>query len=205
MAKPKRRKKKKPLLSSNALIGIFIVLLMVGSGVGLMLGRNPPNQGGGVYNDYTFERGNSGWSTQYEGSTLEFRYLPDMIENLEVSGDALSTLQNTPGFYLTYDPNDKNIQSIEVARLQLERTFSQKLEKYMGVGVVKSSPNYEGFPIITCENASQNVPVVYFKTSNSTGFEYEKNCLHVNFQTGSEVFMLKDRLMYGITGIIENG
>lgn len=194
------KKKKKRLLSGNAMT-IFIILLMMGSGMGLMLGRNSPG-GGGEYNGYSFVRDGSYWTTNYEGKTLKFRYLPTSLENMSLDENAVNTIRNSPGFLLTFNPESEKVQNLELARLQMERTFGNKLGKYIGSGVTKNVSGYEKLPVITCNNATRNTIVVNMQPANETGFEYENNCLNMNYRNPSSILMLKDRLIYGVTGII---
>ncbi|MFW6383157.1 MAG: hypothetical protein ACOCZQ_00780 [Nanoarchaeota archaeon] len=202
MAKPKLRKKKKPLISKNALMGIFIVILMVGSGMGLMLGRNSPNEQGGNYNDHNFVKTQNGYATEYKGEMMEFRYLPDAVDNINVTGQTLEILDNSRALYITFNPDDENIQNIEVARMQIERQF-QKLDKYVGTGIMKNSTAYKNYPGVTCANASQQAPVMLLKSAETTGIEREEGCITLKFSAPAELFMLKDRILYGMIGVIE--
>ncbi|MGM5482255.1 MAG: hypothetical protein ACQESF_02225 [Nanobdellota archaeon] len=205
MAGIRGKKKKKPLIGSNSMIGIFIIVLMVGSGMGLMLGRSPSSTNAAEYNGYTFKRDGAYWSTDYNGNKISFRYLPSSVENISIQKSTTNTIKSSQGFFITFDPDDTHIESLEVARLQMERTFGQKLGKYVGVGVTQNTSSYNKFPKITCSNATSKIPVIYMKSSSDTNIDFADNCLKINFASPAEVFALKDRLIYSVTGIIKNG
>jgi len=58
------------------------------------------------------------------------------------------------------------------------------------------------FPVITCDDASDFVPVVYFKGSNTTNVYVENSCIIAEASNPADIIRIKDRLVYGILGII---
>ncbi|MEK6948680.1 MAG: hypothetical protein AABX34_00555, partial [Nanoarchaeota archaeon] len=62
----------------------------------------------------------------------------------------------------------------------------------------------QNFPIITCNQSTNFVPVIYFKSSNATKVYLDNNCITAEALTQADVIRVKDRLVYGILGIIKN-
>jgi hypothetical protein len=70
-------------------------------------------------------------------------------------------------------------------------------------------------PIITCNDSTENVPVVYFRegsatsttnrtnTTNTTNIHLEGSCIIAEAKTNAGFVMAKDRLLYGILGVIK--
>ena len=59
------------------------------------------------------------------------------------------------------------------------------------------------FPVLSCDDATEFVPVVYFKSGNFTKISLENNCILAEAAAHADVIRLKDRLVYGILGIIQ--
>lgn len=57
-------------------------------------------------------------------------------------------------------------------------------------------------PIITCEDATPVVPIIYFKQSNQTKVSLEENCIIVEARNNIDILRIKDRLLYSMLGII---
>ena len=57
-------------------------------------------------------------------------------------------------------------------------------------------------PIIACDDATPLIPVIYFVESNETKIYKQENCIIAEADTSVDVIRIKDRLLYGIHGII---
>jgi hypothetical protein len=66
-----------------------------------------------------------------------------------------------------------------------------------------TSENEFAKPIITCDNATFYVPVIYFKKSNQTVISLENNCIIAEAYRGEDLVKVKDRLLYSIFGVIK--
>ena len=58
-------------------------------------------------------------------------------------------------------------------------------------------------PIIACNDATLNVPVVYFKHGNATNIHIENNCIIAEASANADFIMVKDRLLYGMLGVMK--
>jgi hypothetical protein len=65
-----------------------------------------------------------------------------------------------------------------------------------------TTENDYNFPVITCRDSTSVVPVIYFKSSNETKVYLENDCIIAESSTQIDFERIKDRLVYGMLGII---
>jgi hypothetical protein len=66
-----------------------------------------------------------------------------------------------------------------------------------------TAENDYNFPVITCEDPTNFVPVIYFRSFNETKVYMEDNCIIAEALRQEDVERIKDRMVYGILGIIK--
>jgi hypothetical protein len=175
----------------------FIAFIMITSVIGFVWqgGTNKVR-----YNGIPFVEEANGWSTKIKGKNLIFNYLPQEVDYINVSPLLAQRLTNTVEIDTTYDVDDPFAEYIA------------KVQYTMGIGlghfevfVVSgfTSENEFAKPIITCENATVYVPVIYFKKSNQTMISLENNCIIAEAFYGEDLVKVKDRLLYAIFGVIK--
>ena len=59
------------------------------------------------------------------------------------------------------------------------------------------------FPIITCDDATESIPVIYFRGANQTAIYEEANCIIAEAKREADFLRIKDRLIFGVFGVIE--
>ena len=57
-------------------------------------------------------------------------------------------------------------------------------------------------PVITCDDATSSVPVLYFVESNETKIYSENGCIIAEAKFETDLLRIKDRLLYERLGII---
>jgi len=187
------RKKKKTNYTAIVVSG-FIVFIMVTSVIGFI--SQGSTSGVQKYNGQKFSPSDTGWTTNYEGNQYTFSYPPGDVEFLEfpqVSYQGLTQID------LTYDPNSSYKEHIAGALFELTNLLATR-----GVFVRPGFTQESEFnlPIITCETATQFVPVLYFSRANKTSVIYDNNCLRIEASTPTVVLQYADRIAYEIMGII---
>lgn len=196
----RRRKEEAKVLSKRNIVGIFIVGIMVLSGLGYMMERS-----GNSTTDYQgrkFEYINNIWHTEIGGSTVRFTFHPSELERLNVSADIIEYLKNVKMFYITFDPNSSLIEDFELFRLELETELPEYFTIYPTTAVTFNTTTYAAFPVITCANATVFIPVVYLTQGEQTDIIGNGTCITLQVKEGYDVPALKDRLMYGLFGIM---
>jgi len=174
----------------------ILVFLMVASGFGVIIGSRASEM---RYGDYKFQTVDNRYVTNINGQEIPFYFLPSQIENLNLSSAVTNKLREAFFMMISFNPEDTaNLQVIEVARFDL----SIHLGKMVYNGVLKEAIDYE-LPIITCENATLQTPVIVFNVSDKTSIDDVDNCIYLNAR-GTDFLALRDRLLYSYYGVIED-
>jgi hypothetical protein len=195
----RRREERKGFLSTKNIIGIFIVAIMVLSGVGYMWDRNTSTN---EYQGHKFSQTTAGWVTTIDGKQLTFSFYPDDLSHLNLSSDAAQYLSSVKMFYIVFDPNDSLVPDFEVARMSLENELPLTKGIYPTTAVTAKDSVYAAFPIASCANATILVPVVYLKSGESTQIIEQGPCIILVARDSYDVPVLIDRLRYGLYGIM---
>ncbi|MBN1156208.1 hypothetical protein JXA85_01200 [Candidatus Woesearchaeota archaeon] len=195
-----RREKKPGLFSTRNIVALFIVAVMVLSGLGYMMERND-SEDAFEYNGYKFDILNNMLTTKVGNMKLTFFSDPRYVDNINISPEILPLLKNSRMIYFTY--NDSDILKEDVALVHY--TIAEPVWKSLNLYVVQAltDENEYNYPVITCANATSAVPVIYFIHSNATGFVLEGNCVIANAFSKSDVYVLTDRLLFGLYGIMK--
>ena len=98
------------------------------------------------------------------------------------------------------DINDTFAEGIALAEYQMGITLSN-FDVFTRNGFTNQT-KYNA-PIITCSDATNFVPVIYFAKGNATKIYMEGSCVIAQAGNHADVIRLKDRLVYGILGIIQ--
>ena len=151
------------------------------------------------YNDLNFKLEGQKWATKIDGQKFSFYYLPYEVEYIR--SDNIDTLKNARMVYLTFDPNQKYLQIIDLMRFELANDFSN-INIYTVQSVTSTSGLYN-LPTITCSNATQFTPVMEFRESNKTEVINQDNCIILKAPSDQEFIKVKDLISYKILGVIE--
>ena len=157
-------------------------------------------RGGTEYNNFKFVNKGSSWSTIVDGREALFTYAPDEAELIPVDSIVVNRLKNRPEIDATSDFNDTFAEQISLAGHNMGITLNN-FNVFVRQGF--TAENDYNFPVITCRNSTDFVPVVYFRSSNETNVYMEGNCIIAEARSENDVLGIWDRLVYGILGIIE--
>lgn len=151
------------------------------------------------YNDFKFVNRGSFWSAIIDNREAMFTYLPSDVDVISVSNNAINRLKNKVQIDMTSDFNDTSAESIALAQYQIGITLNN-FDVFVRSGFTSEQQN---FPVITCDDSSNFVPVIYFKSSNETGVYLDNDCVIAEASNPADIIMIKDRLVYGILEIIK--
>ena len=189
-------KKKKDSKRLQTIMMGFIAFIMVTSIMGFVWkgGTNKV-----MYNDVPFVQEPTGWSANINGQKILFNYHPEEVEFINISPAIIQRL-HTLELDTTYDLNDTYAEYIAKVQYTLELGLNN-----FDIFIVRGFTTENEFnkPIITCNNATPYVPVLYFKKSNQTKISLEDNCIIVEAYRGQDLIRIKDRLLYTIFGVME--
>ncbi|MBW2976627.1 hypothetical protein KY347_04230, partial [Candidatus Woesearchaeota archaeon] len=150
------------------------------------------------YKDLKFVNKGNSWSTTINGKEALFSYLPPDAEDIAVNEDIISRLKNSIEIDVTSDFNDTFAESIALAQYQMGITLDD-FNVFVRNGFSDEQANFE---VITCEDSTDFVPVVYFQSSNETKVYLEDKCIIAEAANDADVLRIKDRLVYGLLGVI---
>lgn len=184
---------------------IFIVFIMIGTSFSFVFFGFQPQGEVVKYNGIKFiDRNNPNqgrlWIAQINGRDAAFSFLPKEVESIPTFDDFSTRLQNKFEIDVTYDLNSTFKEPIALAQHQMGLTL-EKYNIYLRKGFTTN--NTFNLPVITCNNATINVPIIYFRKGNSTGIHVENNCVIAEASTNIDFIKAKDKLLYGILGVIK--
>ncbi|MBI2656609.1 hypothetical protein HYX03_02635 [Candidatus Woesearchaeota archaeon] len=191
--KEKREKKRWGLI-------LFIILIMIGTSVSFVFFGFSPQNEVVKYNGIKFTKVQDRWEAKINGEIAAFSFQPSDVEGVFALDGSIQRLQNKFEIDATYDLNSTFAQAIALAQHQMALTLSQ-YNIYIRKGFTANSTF--NLPVITCGNATLNVPVVYFRHGNTTGIHVEGNCVIAEASSNADFIKVKDRLLYGILGVIK--
>jgi len=187
-------------MGSKVLIGIFVAGLMATSIMGFMATQG--DNSAFVYNGQKFAQGEIGYVTQIGGKTISTFNLPDAVEDIELPRNIQDILESKSVFTITYDPNDIYSETLAVIQYNLENMMYPVFEKF----AQRALTNTTDFPSMLeadCKDATAAIPVLKFMESNDTRFVLEGNCIIAEGDAAFNLQQVHDRLIFGLTGIIE--
>jgi hypothetical protein len=195
-----REAPKKKGLSKKAILTFIIGGVMILSVFGIMFSSYNSGIEEVEYGDYEFQRTNTGWKTDIDGKKAEFSYLPSDIEEFNMSTEVVDKILDSKVVYITFDPNATIIEEFELMRFELGTSLTQLFGIYSMAGVAKESEEYT-LPLVSCENATAELPVISLTEANETNALVDGDCVIIEVNEYSAA-ALKDRLLYAMLGII---
>ena len=180
---------------------LFIVIIMLGTSVSFVFFGYQPQSQAVKYNGIKFASSGNFWTADINGKYAAFTFLPADLENIRVP-DSLNFLQGKYEIDSTSEVNSTFKETIAVAQYQMGLTL-QEFNIYLRKGFTANTSFSPSVPIIACSNATQDVPVILFIKSNSTNINVEGNCVYAEALTNTDVIRIKDRMLYGILGVMK--
>ena len=180
------------------ILSYFIGIIMIGSAFGVIFFGFGSNDNVIKYKEFKFYSNGNLWSVKIDGKEAAFNYLPDQVDNIKVEPNSIERLKGAAQIDSTSKFNDTLAEPIALAQFQMSTTLAD-FGKFLRNGFAE---NVSNFPIIKCEDSTSFVPVIYFRSANQTKVYLENDCLIAESSNGAETLRLKDRIVYGILGII---
>jgi len=179
---------------------VFIVVIMVGTTFSFVFFGFEPQNDVIKYNGIKFVRYPDRLEAKIDGKYAAFSFLPSELENINANGDLSGKLHGKFEIDATSDLNSTSAQSIALAQHQMELSLGA-YGIYLRKGFTTN--NTFNFPIITCNDSTSDVPVIYFKYSNATTVHAENNCIIAEASSNSDFIRMKDRLLYNLLGVMK--
>lgn len=182
-------------------ISLFVIFLMVSSILGYMFGRSGVERY--KHNGHSFFKRNNEWILDSEESELSFDFFPDQVGNIEMDFDAADILQDKAEIDMTSDPESEYAEAIAVSQFKFQQNIMEYSDSFVLLGMTGKDDEFN-LPVVTCEDATEEIPVIYFKKSNTSNIKLAgDNCIVLEAKDEIDLLRLKDRLLYDYFGIIK--
>ena len=179
----------------------IVLLVIIGFFFEAVVSFNPSGQGDTFrYSGLTFKQTRQGfYAADLDGRLLEFVYKPEALSDIEVAPSIIDTVTASRAVYITYGWNNTFMR--DMALLQYEA--GNILEAKYGVFV---QPAFTGgnplnVSAVSCENATEFVPVVLIQLANSTSISADSShpgCIVLNVSSSVDLARAADRFKYAL-------
>ncbi|HLC61882.1 MAG TPA: hypothetical protein VJI52_02600 [Candidatus Nanoarchaeia archaeon] len=178
---------------------LFLVIIMVGTSFSFVFYGFAPATQTVKYNGISFSSGNNIWTAKINGQEAAFSFLPADVQDIPAKNDFSKILSGKYEIDTTSEVNSTNKEYIALAEHQMGLTLGS-YNIYLSKGFTAN--NSFNLPVISCSNATQYTPVIYFRHGNSTSISVQDNCVIAEASSNTEFIRVKDRLLYGILGVM---
>lgn len=160
------------------------------------------------YNYYTFEKASNEsthWKTTWmkgnQPYILSFRHWPGELEDIAIEGRLSTKFNNSREIYITFDPEDENLDYVAVSASELSLNLVKALgKKPVAACKVNKTSECATRPIIKCRNSTE--PVIYLKQADNPLVKLSGNCMTIQGRD-EELVMATERILYVWYGIME--
>ena len=206
--------------NTKIIMGTFLIIL-VAFGIIFTITRLIPKKDDSILtssnadycleNGYCFVKQGNMWYTQLQPVgqqkiyNLELRYDPKSVQEVSMEESVVKTILSSQEVYLTVDPNMTG-QTV-IAMIELGRIIGTKYNLFnIPTAGALTSSDEGNQTIITCDDATQNSTVLWFKTGEETKiYKATSNpyCVIVQGTTEEDIMRAADRFVYQLVGILK--
>ncbi len=188
------RKRKKKEKANQIIIALILSFLMVGSMLGIMLNEDDQTF---KYKDYKFRLTDQGYTSKINGKQFYFSYLPDEIEQFEITDEYCQNLKSVSQINILFEPETQSSGLLDFIRLDMRETYDTNIIS----SITTNSTRYPTYDVMSCDNATALTPIIFFKEGDNASLKTENNCLIAQAE-GREFLIFRDRILYCYTGVI---
>jgi len=178
---------------------LFLVIIMVGTSFSFVFSGFSPSVERVKYNGFSFSTNGQIWTAKISGQEAAFSFLPADVQDIQVKNDFSKILSGKYEIDTTSEVNSTNKEYIALAEHQMGLTLGS-YNIYLSKGFTTNTSF--SLPVITCANATQYTPIIYFRHGNSTSISVQSNCVIAEASSNTDFIRVKDRLLYGILGVM---
>lgn len=192
--KPKEKKDNKALYMS-----LFIAFIMITSAFGVMFYGFGTEETVTKYGKYKFKATNQGYKAKINGNEYYFEALPQDLETVNVSLGTKFSILNGQMVVITSDPDSTYKQEIALAQFNLNQVL-MSLNKQVGNGFTAEN---DMLPVVTCSNASTEVPVIEMVEADRTEAVLEDYCIKIKFDSSFNLKRVNSKILYLLLGVLD--
>lgn len=127
---------------------------------------------------------------------------PSSLESYTLDPALVSYIRSSSTVAILFNPADASLPYIEALRYDLAQDDLPGLGITPGFAMTQRNATYP-YPSVSCANVSY--PTIYLKTDNTTSsgtISQDVGCVVLSAPDWQELVRLKDRLVYGLYGVI---
>lgn len=159
-----------------------------------------------VYKDaYVFTKLEGLWYTRVQGqgitAGIPLHFHPGDLKDIPVTGSYNHSLFNqTPYFYITFDPIGADLGYVALAIGEFDRNMLAAFGKTpIAACLINETQACQARPIINCTNTQE--PVIYMKQANESAVILNNNCITIQ-GTGPDLVKATDRMLLSFYNIM---
>lgn len=184
---------------------IFVGAIMLLSVAGFVFSLNPSGQGANFrYGGLIFKQSPEGFYTaDLNGIQLDFLYRPEDLADISISPDIVGKLTGSRSVSVTYYWNSTFSDDMALFQFDVSNLLDSKYGVFAEPGFTTANPS--GITIITCNDATQFVPVLLLQEANNTAIGIDSSrpdCIVLNASGSAGFSRVSDKLKYAIIGSI---
>lgn len=189
-------RKREPKRWGVILVTLFIALSMVLSIFAIVL-DNQSNQL--KYNGHKFSLTAEGYKVKVDNKVYTFRNYPSQLESFNFSDNSKNLLSKSVAIAMLFNPNltVDDLSYIDYARFD----FDDKIDKPIYFAISEDSESYL-LPVLSCENATSEMPFLIFNISAETSIVEDGNCIIMNAKL-MNIIALEERIAYQMLGVMK--
>ncbi|MBI5065241.1 hypothetical protein HZA97_03295 [Candidatus Woesearchaeota archaeon] len=178
---------------------LFIAFIMVFSIFGFILSYTLGEESV-KYQGHKFVKTPQGWLSIINDERLFFSFNPQEVDFF-IKEEIKQFLKDKKKLTLSYNPKDFYSSAITEVALKLYQDLPKIKETKINFGLTNNT-GYD-LPLITCNNASAENPVLIFEENDfNASIELENNCIKLKYTTQLEVLQQGDAIFYTLAGMI---
>lgn len=194
------RRRHKESNTKTILIGIFVVFIMVASSLAYVMTSYGSKNKELDYNGFDFEIDyqNSKYIVKVDRLKYSFDSHPAELENYIFSEESRSLMMGSEVIFVLFNPELDPSLLAYIDRFRLD--LAQQTAIPVLGAVTKESANY-AFPVMSCDNPTQGAFIISIEDSYEPNILNQGSCIVVQGR-GYEVLRIKERIIYGLLGVM---
>jgi len=136
--------------------------------------------------------------------TIESRYDPRVLEEIPVNIN-LNDIYNKKALFITMDQNATGVSVLAATEIS-KVTGNSLIFRYPisdTFGALKEPIEGKNVTVMTCNNVSENIGVIFFEISNKSEIHSNNGCVILSGKDENDLIRVADRLMLVLLGIMK--
>jgi hypothetical protein len=203
MARSKRfGRKLKQMFSPKVVMAVFIIFILVSSAIGFIVMQSSQDPNSFKFNEYSFkylEKG--GVELDYHGEKAMFYLTPQDALSFTLDADIEQAIFSSKQVKFSFDPS---IGAENILVIKNSLLYSAVRGGYTPeFGLMKESYLVDGYDVITCDDATELVPVIILQNGpiNSITMD-DANCITVESAEIIHTIKFYEKMSYTMLGVL---